>query len=231
MSELGSSVDAPVGRESELEAIIGLVDAGRGALVLLTGAPRIGKGRLLRGLRNRLEVRGQLVLPETLFTDDTCWLSIDRQSTPEAFGEQVTADPIASSVAAGGLDLDSSADRSPTVVLIYGYHPDDAFHAWFRDTFAPALGHTSPPQVVVLAAYAADVEELIPLASRVLDLGLLDVASVEDWLRALSSRLREPLGSEEIQDYARAAAEAPGLLEALQSVLLRYEASPAGATP
>jgi hypothetical protein len=202
-----------IGRDTELKDLAAALTGARPRLILLVGGPRSGKGRLLRELRVRAAAYPCRIVPDGAADEHaTPWLVVDRQ---------LTVDDFCAAVAPPEPDpgVQEPQRRDFDLILVHGYRPNDAFHAWFVKEFLPAGPQASPPRVVVAAGSPSDMEGLEPLAEGRVELAELDQDLVADELRAIGARIRDPLEEEEVELYAGAIAENPALFAALHHLL------------
>jgi hypothetical protein len=204
-----------VGRDTELAALEEALSAARPGLVLLVGAARTGKGRVLRELRRRAAAYPCKLVPaeEDSLTADTPGMVVDKETRIDDF--RLAVQPPR------GPDVGAEPEmrRDFDVVLVYGYRPEEDFHQWFTSDFIPTLGKATPPRVLLVAADANDLEELRPLANGEIALGPLPREDVMTELRAIAATVADPPGEAELAVYADAAVEDPSLLRALRHVL------------
>lgn len=212
-----------IGRDAELSAVETAAAAGKSALILVQGRPRMGKSTLLRELRHRATARRDRVLPEVadLATDPQA-LCINKETTAEEFRR------TSSLVSVGDPNTppeESIAPRSrgfvnrPVFILIDGYRPHQRFDKWFVEDFLPKLPETSPPQIVILAGYSGDLEHLAPLAKLIITLTPIATSAIEIHLRDLNGTIRNKMTDQEICMYATALSEEPRLIDSLERLL------------
>jgi hypothetical protein len=231
--------DPILGRDAELALLDEVLASGQPQLVVLSGAPGIGKGRLLRAVRARAERAGRMVLPAQPDDANAPWLVIDKKTTigefieattvpePESdFGEDRPRHAGASGeyrvltpadLARGG----RSGDR-PVVVLICGYWPDEEFGRWFTAEFAGLRARSVPRRTIIIAATKADGEPLLRhqgLVDRVMDIAPVRAETMLAELRSIDERISDKLMERELDTYAGALSEEPSLLGAFRRLL------------
>jgi hypothetical protein len=196
-----------VGRDAELRALDEELSAASSGLVLVIGKPRVGKARILRELRAMAAHQNYRVVPEAEGLDSSPFFVLDRRCSIDEF-RIALADPNASGI-----------EAPPTLVAIYGYRPDEDFHAWFTQDFLPSLSRRHPALLIVIGGMSGDVQDLEALARRRLELGPLPRDAVTAELRAISVQIADPLTEGEVERYADAVVDDPALLDALRELL------------
>lgn len=220
-----------IGREDELERLVGFVDAGRSGLVLVLGRRRVGKRQVMQALRSELAERHH-VRPPVDREDPTApaLLSVGPDTTIEDIKGRLRD--------RAGADHDSTRSGGSRVLFLYGYQPSAVFARWFRGVLVPGLtgtdnlrrrspvaaatSQTAPASaacVVVLAAEEGDVRGLVELASHVEPLGPLTDEAIRAHFELLAGDLSEPLIEAELEAYVRLVHRDAGLLRCLESVL------------
>lgn len=231
--------DAPLFfRTQELDRILAIVGQKRPAVIVLTGAPGMGKTGLLDTLRARAAADGWAIGGTT----GDHKLTVDPRTTPGRFREQlvatlsephqpehtiattsslvqrtrsVDADPVVA-------DLAERSGGGPVLITIDDFRPSPAFSSWFERRFVPGLLTSGLPIAVVMAERlgGADVRAS---ATAVIELGPLPVELVKGSLAELSETLDPPLSENEFSVYAREA-RSPALLDSLLRALSLAEA-------
>jgi hypothetical protein len=218
-----------VGRDSELAVVTDVLAKGDSGLVLIIGAPGLGKRSMLREIRK--QATGRLMVPgETTTTgaapahpdpnaqaDRPEWLTVDGDTTIGDFLNAINSDPNDDSA-----DVSSVGTQPPTVILIYGYHPTDAFNEWFNSYLSLSDDEKKRRPTIFLAGFPSDVKHLAPLAARVIELGPLPRQPVADRLIAINADITNKLDDHEIDAYSALICTDPSLLDALSN-LLRLE--------
>lgn len=235
-----------VGRDAELDRLVGFAESGRSGLALVVGERRIGKRHLLLALRERLSDRCLVLPPDSDNAGDESarYLTVTERTQASLFtallADQGTAD-------------DWAPTTTPRVILLYGYRPNRAFAGWFRrwlsglasspehlmtgpasrrtdalstppapnSSQASAATLTAPhrPTIVVLADIESDVARIKDLADLTVRLKPLSATEIETYLRGFDDRLTEPLTAQETTAYVHSVVADPGLLTCLESVL------------
>ena len=229
-----------VGRDAELAQLDEVLASKRPQLVVVTGAPGIGKGRLLREARARAERAGCLVLPAQPADPRAPWLVIDKKTSIAEFAEATTVVPEPESdfdgdrsrpwKASGAYRVLTPDDRSrggppryrPVVVLVYGYWPDEEFGRWFTTEFAGKRDRATPPRTIIIAATRTDAEPLVRrqgLVDAVMQITPVSARTMLAVLRAIDERISERLTERELDAYSRALSDGPHLLNAFRRLL------------
>jgi hypothetical protein len=208
-----------VGRDAELAILDQAIAAVQPALILVTGETKMGKSSLLRELRQHAEAQHYRVLAEVATSaDGQEAISIHRGTTAESFCQAISMTPATDA-------LKEEVSR-PTLLLIDRYRPQRQFEDWFIGNFIPRLQKTSPPQIVVVAAYTSDVKRLAPLATAIVDLKPIAKQAVEAYLRTLNNTIQNKMEEDEIQAYAGALQEDSSMIGALDRLLKLESSSP-----
>jgi hypothetical protein len=201
-----------VGRNAELAVLDQVIAAVQPALILITSESKMDKSSLLRELRQRAEAQHYCVLAEVATSQEHQEaISIHRGTTKESFCQAISMTPTTDS-------LKEEATR-PTLILIDGYRPQKQFEYWFIGDFIPRLKETSPPYIVVVAAYTSDVKRLAPLATSIVDLKPIAKQAVEAYLRTLNNSIQNKMEEDEIQAYAAALQKDSSMIDALERLL------------
>lgn len=212
--------DPLIGRDAELATLDSMLKSAQSGLVLLVGGPRTGKARMLRELRARsAELRYEVVPVADPTQGAAPWIVVDKHLTIDDF-RWAMAPPMDDDGAPEPMSRCAS-----TLILLYGYRPEEGFHDWFTGEFVPGLAETSEPCVVVVAGSPGDLALLEPLASRLIAIGPLPVDAVEAELRAIDATIDDRLQGGELQTYAEAISANPSLLGALRELLPLTSAS------
>jgi hypothetical protein len=241
-----------IGRDAELAMLDRALARARSALLLVTGAPNIGKSTLLREIRTRAEARHYRILPEnTEWDPPQTGIVIDKTMTRERLSEEMQISLMASPLdwssasnvrLSGAAAPDSTPDRdpstgsagtteseargdisAPTLVLIDGYRPDARLEDWFIETIVVSLRDSSPARVIVVAGYANGVARLKPYATATVELKPPTQDVVEAYLRKINETLPNPMPDTEVRHYIEALSADPSLIDALDR-LLRLDA-------
>jgi hypothetical protein len=109
--------------------------------------------------------------------------------------------------------------RRPTVLLINGYYPTEAFAEWFINHYLDDLCQTRSPVVVVVAAYPDNVKSLAASAKQIIRLGALPEQAIGAYLRKLNDDLATQMEEGEIKEYAVALSKEPGMIGVLTRLL------------
>jgi AAA ATPase domain len=228
-----------VGRAAELALIDEVLASGQPQLVLLVGAPGIGKGHLLRAVRARAARAGRVVLPAQPKDASAPWLVIDKKTTIEEFIEATTIPEPESGFetdrarrppgASGEYPVLTSVGRTrrrpgglPVVVLVYGYWPDEMFGQWFTAKFASQRAESVPRRTIIITATSADAEPLLRhpgLVDRVVNIVPLPAETMLSELHAINDQISDTLTERELDLYAEALASEPSLLDAFRRLL------------
>jgi hypothetical protein len=240
LGETGLSHTDPIlGRDAELAQLDEVLASGQPQFVILIGAPGIGKGRLLRAVRARARHAGRAVLPAQSDDVSEPWLVIDKKTTIGKFIEATTVpepesdfggDRLRHPGASGEYRVLTPADLArggppgdqPVVVLIYGYWPDDEFGRWFTAEFAGLRAQSAPRRTIIIAATRTDAEPLLRhqgLVDQVVDIAPVPTETMLAELRAIDERICDTLTERELDTYARALSDEPGLLGAFRRLL------------
>jgi hypothetical protein len=108
--------------------------------------------------------------------------------------------------------------RRPTVILINGYYPTEAFEAWFINHYMGDLRQTRSP-VVVVAAYPGNVKSLAAFANQEIRLGPLPEQAIGEYLRKLNDDITVKMEESEIKVYTTALSKEPSIIGALTRLL------------
>jgi hypothetical protein len=222
---LDSDREAPlIGREAELATIEEALSRHQAGFLLITGAPRMGKSRMLAEVRRRAVERAYTVFPDpTDLTEGRQGALVDSRTTVERFQQTISKSWDRPADEPGGaLGL--------AVVLVQGYHPTEWVDSWFTDEFLPSLKSADGPRLVVLAGYAGDTAHLERFADYRIELGPLRTGAIIDWLTSLNAGLPVALSEREVAEYAEAICQNPEILPRLHH-LLTLEAVPSGEAP
>ena len=109
--------------------------------------------------------------------------------------------------------------RRPTVILINGYYPTEAFDAWFIDHYIDDLCQTRSPVVVVVAAYPDNVKNLAASANQNIRLGPLPEQAIGEYLRKLDDDIAAKMVEGEIKEYTTVLSKEPGMIGILTRLL------------
>jgi hypothetical protein len=217
-------------RAPELAHLQAVLAARRPALVVLTGAPGMGKTTLLETWGARASALGWEVaggnacrrLAVTPSTDERGFRAALLAATCEADDgarrARARATVSAPPARRRALDplLNELARRAPFLVLLDDYCPNPQFAEWFEDGFLPELQRCGA--VVVMGAAVRVSGCLSHRADRVVALGKLAPADVREALASLGGALHPPLASHELEVYAKEA-RVPAVLDSLMRVL------------
>ncbi|WP_448642789.1 ATP-binding protein [Geodermatophilus sp. URMC 63] len=214
-----------IGRDAELATIEEALSRHQAGFLLITGAPRMGKARMLAEVRRRAAERGYPVFPERAdLSEGLEGALVDSRTTVEQFIQSIS----------GSRDRQSAEEPAGTlglgVVLVQGYHPTEWVDRWFTDEFLAFLTTTPMPRLVVLAGYAGDTTHLERFADYRINLGPLPPDAVTAWLASVNAGLLEPLADRELEVYAEAICRDPGILLGLHHLLSLETAPRAEAT-
>lgn len=218
-------------RSRELNRILEILNDRRPAVIVLTGAPGMGKTSLLDAVRTRAARRGwaiagggedsrlavdpgtrdhqfrRAVLDSFRQPDDSRSIRARREGAVSGPIRAARVDPF----------VDELARISPVVLLIDDYRPSPTFAEWFEDDFLVAVRACAAPLVVALAPpdtgrpldhRATDPIELQPLETEVVRSALLE----------LDAKLDPPLNESELEVYLHEV-DTPLLLDSLTRVL------------
>jgi hypothetical protein len=217
-------------RARELAHLHAVLAARRPALVVLTGAPGMGKTTLLETWGARASALGWEVaggdacrrLAVTPSTDErgfrAALLAATCETDDGARRARARATVSAPPARRRALDplLNELARRAPFLVLLDDYCPNPQFAEWFEDGFLPELSRCGA--AVVIGAAVRVAECLSHRADRVVALGKLAPADVHEALASLGGALRPPLAPYELEVYAKEA-RVPAVLDSLMRVL------------
>jgi hypothetical protein len=194
-----------IGRDDQLGALTGILARREVGLVLIMGAPGLGKRSILREIRkNAKNYANRRVVPATGA------LTVDSDTTIDGF--LATIEGTAS-------EDSSQLGSEPAVVLILSYHPSRKFDEWFTEEFITGTSRCGV-LTVFLAGHASDLRRLEPAALPVIKLDDLPEAPVADFLRSLNENLVNKLEADEMAEYCalirREPATAPALADLLE---------------
>lgn len=238
--------DPPYFRPRELDRILAVLGRKRPAVVVLTGAPGMGKSGVLDALRSRAAAQGWAIGGS--YGDHR--LVVEPRTTQETFREDVvgtlqeaaeaaTTAPHgpASALAASSplvhrarsvnadpvvAELARRSGGNPVLITIDDFRPSPAFGSWFERRFVPALLASELPIVVAMAERLGGVD-VRASATEVIELGPLSPDFVRQALSAISDKLDPPLSDHEFTVYGREA-RSPVLLDSLLRALALAEA-------
>jgi hypothetical protein len=216
-------------RAGELAHLHSVLAARRPALVVLTGAPGMGKTTLLETWAGRATALGWEVaggdacrrLAVTPSTDERGFRAalLAARSEPDgarrARARATVSAPPARQRALDPL-LNELARRAPVMVALDDYYPNPQFAEWFEDGFLPELRSCGAAVVIGVAVRASHC--LADRADRVVALERLTPADVTAALASLGDSLRPPLAPHELEAYAKDAC-VPAVLDSLMRVL------------
>jgi AAA ATPase-like protein len=217
-------------RARELAHLHAVLAARRPALVVLAGAPGMGKTTLLETWGARATALGWEVaggdachrVAVTPSTDErgfrAALLAARCETDDGARRARARATVSAPPARRRALDplLNELARRAPFLVLLDDYCPNPQFAEWFEDGFLPELHRCGAP--VVIGAAVRSPQCLGDRADRLVVLGKLAAADVHEALASLGGSLRPPLAPHELEIYARDA-RVPAVLDSLMRVL------------
>ena len=217
-------------RARELAHLHAVLAARRPALVVLTGAPGMGKTTLLETWAGRATALGWEVaggdacrrltvgpstderafraalLAATCENDNGARLARARATVSAPPARRRTLDPL----------LNELARRAPFLIVLDDYCPNPQFEEWFEDGFLPELRRCGAAVVVGLAVRGP--HHLGDDADRVVALGKLAPADVHAALASLDGALPTPLEPREREVYLQQA-RVPAVLDSLLRVL------------
>ncbi|HUC59479.1 MAG TPA: AAA family ATPase [Streptosporangiaceae bacterium] len=203
-----------IGRDDELAVLNGVLARGEVGLVLIIGAPGMGKRSILREIRKNARNQDRPVVPAASS------LTVDSDTTIDGFLTAVR-EAAESQPAPGpdGVSEDSSrlASGHP-IVLILSYHPGKQFDEWFTEELITGTSRAGV-LTVFLAGYESDLRRLVPSALRVVELGPLPEEPVSSYLRQLNEHLADKLDARELADYGALIRREPGMIPALRGLL------------
>jgi hypothetical protein len=214
-----------IGRDAELATIEEALGRRQAGFLLITGAPRMGKARMLAEVRRRAVERGYTVFPDPPDpTEGREGALIDSRTAVEQFQQTISESRDWPSADEPGAALGLG------VVLVQGYHPPEWVDRWFTDEFLPSLKSADVPRLVVLSGYAGDTAHLERFADYRIDLGPLPTGAIIDWLTSLNAGLPVALSDREVAAYAEAICQDPGILPGLHHLLM-LEVVPSAEAP
>ena len=198
-----------VGREAEMALLRKALQDGKTALIVIGSAPGMGRSTLLQELRRCAEDMNWRVLPPLSKEEQAAdAFSIDRDTTECDFLESISS----------GRPLDSKASDK-TLILINNYQPSEAFERAFLQHCIPEMNLAASPLIIVAAGYPGDMASLKPCADLNIELDRLPIRATREYFNSLNQRIQARMLEEEIEEYAAAAAEDPGLMGALTRLL------------
>lgn len=210
-----------IGRDRELFELEATLDRGEPALVLLAAPPGLGKTVLLKELSARAKSRGWAVAEG----EEGARLCVSPATGEEQFSDLVRKvlgrQPV--DARPGGPRAVPLAEelsrRAPVLVLIDGFRATERFARWFGSWFEQEVKSAGAPIVIVAAGQTSELASLVAYAAQRTELGPLDAAAVEGYLRSLASQVHPPIGPKELEVYVREGRHEPGILDNLGRLL------------
>ena len=229
-AEAASGQVLSIGRKQELTKLDIVLQRHRPAMVVVTGAPGIGKTTLLQVFQSHAVAHGW----RTTSSSSEGMVRVIMNTTDTTFSEQVSN--------MLGISADQSFQRgtptdkpsfaeelrletvyAPILLLIDGYQPSPEFGQWFTDRFIKELKRTERPVVVVIAERPEAVTKLLPLADETIHLGQLERQAVRQHLESIGRHIVPKIEPKELKKYIEACQKSPELLDSLTRVLRLME--------
>lgn len=221
-----TAINGLIGRDREIGQLLTRLASGQPGLVVIEGDTSVGKGRVLRELRDRARAAGHVVVPVEPTDPAKPWLSVSKKTTVADFSAAVDGlKEAAAERAAGESDFSSKAGRGDatgrplTLVLVRGYDPGAVFHEWFTGDFVQSTADSERLLVVALGT-PVDTGPLKQIGGiTLLELGPLPRADVLKWLRAVDAEISDKLSAAEYEAYADAIVVQPERIAAFRRLL------------
>jgi hypothetical protein len=211
-------------RTRELNQLLAILARRGAAVIVVRGAPGMGKSMLLRDLRGAALVHGWAVGGG----GQEAPVSVGPRTTDLTFLEEVLAS--AELVADGGaavsirqpravknLVFQELVRRTPLVVIVDEYRPSEEFAQWFERDFVSLVRDCTVPLVLALPQPPGG-SRIEKLATDVIPLEELDAGMVLAVLQELAPRLQPAPTADELDRYADEV-RTPEVLDSLVRVL------------
>lgn len=206
-------------RTRELKQLLAILARRGPAVIVVRGAPGMGKTMLMGELRGSALVHGWAVAGG----DREAPLSIGPRTTDLTFLQDVltsaglTADGAPQPRGVKDLVFQELVRRTPLLVIVDDYRPGEEFAHWFERDFVSLVRTCTVPLVLALP-HRPGGGGIEKLATDVVALEELDAAVVRAVLHQLAPRLEPTPTADELDCYADEA-RTPEVLDSLVRVL------------